>query len=506
MSQVNPVASTPSGARPGLFGPHPMVLLVCGCLFLAVLSLLLPSTPTYDPWAWIIWGREIADGQLNTREGPSWKPLPVLFTTLFAPAGDAAPALWLVIARAGALLGLVMAYRVASRLAGHGATGVAGGAIAVVALALSTDWLRNGALGNSEGLLVALSLWAVERHLDGHRGHALGLGLAAGLLRPEVWPFLGLYALYLFVREPRRRLVVATLMLLLPVLWLAPELWGSGDLFRASDRALEPNADSPAFADNPAVEVLGRAAGMLLVPVQIGALVAVALALFAPLDRRRALTVACMAAIAVTWVGIVALMTENGYSGNHRYLILAVALLAVLGGVGYARAARELGAWVAARLGRATAAPTASLAVLTLLVAGTVPFAFGPIKDLPEEAEAIELEAGSTRQLEFAVRDAGGPDRVLACGTAVTGPFEVPALAWQLRIPQEEVDVDPRLPGVVFSTRPELYGTSAGEPARVPFHPIARAGEWRVLAACASGRRQQRVDTNGSRDRRRARR
>ncbi len=506
MSQVNAVASSPSDARQGLFGPHPIILLVCGCLFLAVLSLLLPSTPTYDPWAWIIWGREIADGHLNTREGPSWKPLPVLFTTLFAPAGDAAPALWLVIARASALLGLVMAYRVASRLAGRGATGIAAGAIAVVALGLSTDWLRNGALGNSEGLLVALSLWAVERHLDGHRGHALGLGFAAGLLRPEVWPFLGLYALYLFVREPRRRPLVAALMLLLPVLWLAPELWGSGDLFRASDRALDPNPDSPAFAENPALEVLGRAAGMLLVPVQIGALVAVVLALRAPLDRRRTLAMTCMAAIALAWVGLVALMTENGYSGNHRYLILAVALVSVLGGVGYARAAGATGAFIAARLGRVSAAPAVSLAVLVLLAAATVPFALGPIRGLPAEAEAIEAEAGSTRQLEFAVRDAGGPDRVLACGTAVTGPFEVPALAWQLRIAQEEVDVDPRLPGVVFSTRPELYGTSAGEPARVPFHPIARAGEWRVLAACSSGRRQQRVDAGGARARRRARR
>ncbi len=506
MSQVNAPPPLPSGARPGLFGPHPMVLLVCACLFLAVLSLLLPSTPTYDPWAWIIWGREIADGHLNTREGPSWKPLPVLFTTLFAPAGDAAPALWLVVARAGALLALVMAYRVASRLAGHGAAGAGAGAIAVVALGLSTDWLRNAALGNSEGLLVATSLWAVERHLDGHRGHAFGLAFAAGLLRPEVWPFLGLYALYLIVREPRRRPVVAALMLLIPVLWLVPELFGSGDLFRASDRALEPNADSPAFAASPAIEVLGRTAGMLLVPVQAGALLAVVLALRSPLDRRRTLAVTAMAAIAVTWVGLVALMTEHGYSGNHRYLILPVALVSVLGGVGYARAARQVGALIAARLGRVRAAPAVSLAVLAVLVAGTVPFALTPIGTLTDEAVAIEAEAGSTRQLEFAVRDAGGPERVLDCGTPVTGPFQVPALAWQLRIPQEDVDLDPRLPGVVFSSRPGLYGDTADQPARVPFHPIARAGEWRVLAACASGRREQRVDANGPKARKRARR
>ena len=57
-----------------------------------------PSVPTYDPWAWIIWGREITHLDLNTVSGPSWKPLPVLFTTPFALFGDdAAPALWLLI-------------------------------------------------------------------------------------------------------------------------------------------------------------------------------------------------------------------------------------------------------------------------------------------------------------------------------------------------------------------------------------------------------------------------
>ena len=63
-------------------------LLVLGCLALAALAHVLPAVPTYDPWAWIIWGREIAQADLVTRApGPSWKPLPVLFTTPFALAG-----------------------------------------------------------------------------------------------------------------------------------------------------------------------------------------------------------------------------------------------------------------------------------------------------------------------------------------------------------------------------------------------------------------------------------
>jgi hypothetical protein len=32
------------------------------CLALAGLSLLLPSEPSYDPFAWLVWGREILHG------------------------------------------------------------------------------------------------------------------------------------------------------------------------------------------------------------------------------------------------------------------------------------------------------------------------------------------------------------------------------------------------------------------------------------------------------------
>ena len=70
-------------------------------LGLTALTFLIPSAPTYDPWAWIIWGREVAHLDLVTQTGPSWKPLPVLFTTPFSLAGDdGAPLLWLTVARA----------------------------------------------------------------------------------------------------------------------------------------------------------------------------------------------------------------------------------------------------------------------------------------------------------------------------------------------------------------------------------------------------------------------
>ena len=99
-----------------------------GCLALSALTLFLPSVPTYDPWAWIIWGREIANADLVTTTGPSWKPLPVIFTTPFSLAGDdGAPLLWLWIARAGGILAFAMAFRLGKRLAGPVAGVIAAG-------------------------------------------------------------------------------------------------------------------------------------------------------------------------------------------------------------------------------------------------------------------------------------------------------------------------------------------------------------------------------------------
>src|SRR5204862_1172324 len=87
---------------------RPMRKLIAACVVLAAASLLLPSEPSYDPLAGLIWGRELAHFRLDTAGGPSWKPLPVLVTALLAPFGavdhELPATLWMLIARTGALL------------------------------------------------------------------------------------------------------------------------------------------------------------------------------------------------------------------------------------------------------------------------------------------------------------------------------------------------------------------------------------------------------------------
>ena len=151
---------------------------VGAALAVAALSLLLPLALAFDPWAWLVWGRDVGRLGLDTTTGPSWKPFPVIFTTLFAPFGGAAPVLWSLVARFGGVLGLIGAYVLGERLAGRWA-----GVAAACAMALSPWWLYNTALGNSEGLLAAAVLWAVIAHLSGNRRTALACATAAALMR-----------------------------------------------------------------------------------------------------------------------------------------------------------------------------------------------------------------------------------------------------------------------------------------------------------------------------------
>ncbi|HEU5141565.1 MAG TPA: hypothetical protein VFU04_00245, partial [Solirubrobacterales bacterium] len=76
---------------------------------LAALSLALPYQLLYEPWGWLVWGRELAGLDLATAEGMSWKPLPVLLDAPLSLLGDLAPKGWLLVARAGWLLAPLLA-------------------------------------------------------------------------------------------------------------------------------------------------------------------------------------------------------------------------------------------------------------------------------------------------------------------------------------------------------------------------------------------------------------
>src|SRR5215203_400150 len=42
----------------------------------AVSPVVVRAAPGYDPWTWLLWGREVAGGTLSTADGPASEPLP----------------------------------------------------------------------------------------------------------------------------------------------------------------------------------------------------------------------------------------------------------------------------------------------------------------------------------------------------------------------------------------------------------------------------------------------
>jgi hypothetical protein len=347
--------------------------------------------------------------------------------------------------------------------------------------------LRNAWLGNSEGLLVALGLAAVDRHLAGRPRHAFLLGLGAALLRPEAWPFLGLYGLWLLWREPAVRKLVVAGFVALPMLWLLPELWGSGDLLRAAHRAHTPRANSAAFADDPVVEVFRQFATMLTPALWIGlgALVVMGVLRLGSSRRERRIAFGLVLAGAV-WVGEVAVMTNDGFSGNARYLIMPAAIACVVAGAGIGWAVRALPRRVVG----------GGLAVAAIAVLAAVGFAAPSVHRLDAVRASVYYQSRLSDGLAGAIAQAGGRHRLLACGTPYTGAFQVPVVAWLLhqhttvvRSASAPGDAPAKAPAVVF--RSHTTSTSHAVPpidslgGEAGVKTFATGGGWRIVGRCA---------------------
>ena len=428
-----------------------ILAVVAAAFVLAALSLLLPWALAFDPLAWLVWGREAGRLTLDTTTGPSWKPFPVLFTVVFALWEQAAPALWLIVARAGGLLALVGAYVLGARLAGRWA-----GAAAVAAVALSPWWLFNTALGNSEGLLAAAVLWAVIAHLDGRTRAALALGTAAALMRPEAWPFLALYGLWLWRKHDDRAAVIAA-GVIVPLMWFGPDLLGAGGALGASHTARGvPSPGSAKLADVPFFAVLGDTATICTLPAVIAALVAVALG--GPLARR-------IFAAAAAWVLLVAVMTVAGYAGNPRYLVAAAALGAALAGAG------------AVRVGEKARAPWAGALVLVALV---IVVTGGTLRDQWTE---LGQRAAAADAFDPLVARAGGRDALVECSRIRTSARARSLVAWRLDLPMRDLDATPERPALIIRSK-WFYGQGLEPPSAPGYEPLVTTSRWQIVADC----------------------
>ncbi|MGH2950354.1 MAG: hypothetical protein ACRDPC_29485, partial [Solirubrobacteraceae bacterium] len=240
-----------------------------------------------------------------------------------------------------------------------------------------------------------------------------------------------------------------------PALWLVPEWLGSGDLLRSGARARVPNPGQPALADVPALAALKEALALPLWPLWIGAAAV-------PFVARSARP---LLAAGLTWMALVAVMAQAGFSGEPRYALPGGVLVAIAGAAGLAGATK----------GR-RALPI--LAGLLLLVAAAPKLA-----DLPDLRREQAWQRGLADDLTPAVEAAGGREEILACGRPYVGDLRGPLLAYHLDVEKRRVAFEPRPPGTVFRSR--LHPTAAPEPATsAAFATVATAGRWEVRVSC----------------------
>jgi hypothetical protein len=448
--------------------PHFYAWLFAAALGLSALSLLFPSTPSYDPWAWLVWGREVAHANLHTPGGPTWKPLPVVFTTVLSLFGSAQPNLWLIIARAGAFVACVMTFRLAARLtwwlrdprapdgrlAGF-APPVLAGLVAMSSLALSGGFLSSSTLGYSEGLMVAAVLLALERHLDGHRHQAFMLGFIAALDRPEIWLFWGPYGLWLMWKDPSSRVLVLSLAVVTLCLWFVPQKLGGGSWFSGVNRAHHPRSNSSAFATCPfCAELQDHAWPQVLLRIKVAAVLTVGAALIglwralrgrAGLrlsgERERAMGLIVLCGVfGLIWWLLVAIETQAGFSGNDRYLVLGSALIEIVGGVGFGWLAIALGRLGRRHLPALRARAGALSATLLATVACGLAFVIVPnwvgsnLIDVQRTHASLLYQAHLREDLAALIARDGGAKHVLACGSVMSEGFQVPMVAWYLGV------------------------------------------------------------------------
>ncbi|HTT27329.1 MAG TPA: hypothetical protein VMG37_02870 [Solirubrobacteraceae bacterium] len=462
----------------------PFLWSVLGCIVLAAISAaVLPTVPSYDPWAWISWGREVTDPHLGftVTGGPSWKPLPVVFTTIWGLFGStAAPTLWVITARAGGLLGIVAAYLLASRLIrGPRWAKVAAGLIAGAGIVITQAWWNEMFRGTSEPLEIATALWAVLAFLDGRRGWAFAFGVATSLLRPEAWPLVIVYAVWLWFKEPRLRVPVVLGLFSIPFFWFVPPWVGSGQPFLAAVHAEDYNGG---LGSDRLFGVLGRGIDIQLLPVLLASVVA---AVFAWFDKPRDWLLLSLAGATVVWWVIVVGMTLDGYPGLERFYLPAAGMTCVLAGVGIVRLA-QLGASVVPS-GRTAV----GIGLTAVLVAITIPWVGSRINQASAEYHTANQAVTRLNQMTAAVAAVGGHAGVFPCKSsfAAVNHSVQTALAWKLHVTLGRVGTTMRHQGVMFvGPHDSIDGIAPPIDHRLTQQQfIAQVGAWKMYRMTAPG-------------------
>ena len=380
------------------------------CVVSALFVVVSDMRPSYDGFGFLVWGRQVLHWNLNTDGAPSWKPLPFLFTLPYAVAGRGQMWLWMGTAVAGAVLGSVFAARVAFRLTGAAperryAPYVAGAFAAVGVLGINT-YMHLVLIANSDALIVAACLAAIDCHLGGRYRLAFGMLVLASLGRPEAWVFAGLYGLWLMWKVPTAstRVMVLAGLLFIPAFWFSIPALTSKSWFISGDLALNQQT---VIHGNKLVGVVNRFRSLYELPMQLAMLLGVVLAAV-----RRDRTTLLVVGAAALWLLIEVAFAYHGWSAVSRYMIEPAAVMVAVagGGIGWLLADRRASVvlrWVG---------PVVALALIVALA----PAASSRVHTVRRLIENSRHSAKQIDRLHRVIDKEGGADTIKACGQPVS--------------------------------------------------------------------------------------
>jgi hypothetical protein len=384
-----------------------------------VIVALTDMRPEYDAYGWLVWGRQTLHGSLDLNGAPSWKPLPYLFTLPYALAGSGQMWLWMVTAVVAALAGAVVAGHLAARLVGSVPERRFGPMMAAVVaglgvLGISKYW-HFILISNSDPMIVALCLGAIDCQLSRRYRAAFVLLVLAALGRPEVWPFVALYALWGWRAVPARRALFAAGIVVIPLLWfgipaLAAKSWlSAGSLAEGSVNALHGDKFSG---------VVGRLIHLYEWPMWVAATVGLMIA-----AARRDRTALLLAGGALLWVAVEIAFALHGWSAVPRYLLEPAAIVIVIAAAGVGQlleAGRQR--WSFQRV----AGPALAAALLIALlptVRSRARFVHGEVSYGHDFARQVD-------RLHDVIASNGGRTHIVSCGQPTSKLQFQSALAW----------------------------------------------------------------------------
>ncbi len=419
-----------------------ILVVVVGLLFVLITGM----RPAYDAYGWLVWGHQALHLDLNTNAAPSWKPLSFLFTLPYALFGRAALWLWMVTAVASAPAGAVFGGRIAYRLTADGSPRYAAAAAAAFAGlgVLGIEGYGHFILiADSDPMIVALCLAAIDFHLSGRRRAAWWMLALASLGRPEVWLALVLYAAWDWRTAPALRRDVVIGLIAVGLLWFGVPILTSHDFFAAGDVA---SSSSKPVRGDKFTGVINRFLHLYEFPMQLAVLAAVGLAVI-----RRDLTWLILAAFAVLWVGVEIAFALHGWGASPRYMFEPAAVLVVLAGAGVGR--------LLSLSTRTALLRWLGVAAVAALIVVMVPHAQFRLRLLHNGIVLGRQWTKQIHRLQGVIVREGGPGKIVACGQAVTSVSFQSILAWEMGENVSQVGWSPP------------YWTSRGHPI-VIFQPV----------------------------------